>query len=112
MTLLKSKQKSDKKPLIVCGNFNVSHESLDVYDGNLKNEYDELGIGFKDELKSDFDDLMGIGLLDALRVLYPHAIRHTFCSRCFESDMNLKVVQALSFLIEKRKITGYNCCSK
>lgn len=27
--------------------------------------------------------------------LYPHAIRHTFCSRCFELKMNPKVVQAL-----------------
>ena len=27
--------------------------------------------------------------------MYPHAIRHTFCSRCFENDMNPKVVQAL-----------------
>jgi integrase len=27
--------------------------------------------------------------------VYPHAIRHTFCSRCFERDMNPKVVQAL-----------------
>lgn len=27
--------------------------------------------------------------------VYPHAIRHTFCSRCFEKDMNPKVVQAL-----------------
>ena len=27
--------------------------------------------------------------------VYPHAIRHTFCSRCFEKDMNPKVVQKL-----------------
>lgn len=27
--------------------------------------------------------------------VYPHAIRHTFCSRCFELNMNPKVVQAL-----------------
>lgn len=27
--------------------------------------------------------------------LYPHAIRHIFCSRCFEKDMNPKIVQAL-----------------
>ena len=27
--------------------------------------------------------------------VYPHAIRRTFCSRCFEKDMNPKVVQAL-----------------
>lgn len=27
--------------------------------------------------------------------VYPHAIRHTFCSRCFEKDMNPKVVQVL-----------------
>lgn len=27
--------------------------------------------------------------------VYPHAIRHTFCSRCFEAGMNPKVVQQL-----------------
>ena len=27
--------------------------------------------------------------------MYPHAIRHTFCSRCFEADMSPKVVQKL-----------------
>ena len=27
--------------------------------------------------------------------LYPHAIRHTFCSRCFQLNMNPKVVQKL-----------------
>ena len=27
--------------------------------------------------------------------VYPHAIRHTFCSRCFESDIKPKIVQAL-----------------
>jgi integrase len=29
------------------------------------------------------------------KAVYPHAIRHTFCSRCFENNMNPKVVQAL-----------------
>ncbi|WP_097014944.1 site-specific integrase [Anaerocolumna aminovalerica] len=27
--------------------------------------------------------------------MYPHAFRHTFCSRCFEREMNPKVVQGL-----------------
>lgn len=27
--------------------------------------------------------------------VYPHAIRHTFCSRCFQLNMNPKVVQKL-----------------
>lgn len=27
--------------------------------------------------------------------VYPHAIRHTFCNRCFEKGMNPKVVQKL-----------------
>lgn len=27
--------------------------------------------------------------------VYPHAIRHTFCSRCFQLNMNPKVVQTL-----------------
>ncbi len=27
--------------------------------------------------------------------IYPHAIQHTFCSRCFEADMQPKVVQSI-----------------
>lgn len=27
--------------------------------------------------------------------MYPHAIRHTFCSRCFEAHMQPKVVQKI-----------------
>lgn len=27
--------------------------------------------------------------------VHPHAIRRTFCTRCFEADMNPKVVQKL-----------------
>jgi len=27
--------------------------------------------------------------------MYPHAIRHTFCSRCFEVGMKPKIVQAI-----------------
>lgn len=27
--------------------------------------------------------------------MYPHAIRHTFCSRCFEAGMQPKVVQSI-----------------
>ena len=27
--------------------------------------------------------------------VYPHALRHTFCSRCFECNMNPKVVQKI-----------------
>lgn len=27
--------------------------------------------------------------------MYPHAIRHTFCSRCFDADMQPKVVQSI-----------------
>lgn len=29
------------------------------------------------------------------KIMYPHAIRHTFCSRCFEKGMKPKVVQTL-----------------
>ena len=29
------------------------------------------------------------------KTIYPHAIRHTFCSRCFEKGMDAKVVQML-----------------
>lgn len=31
----------------------------------------------------------------AFEDMYPHAIRHTFCSRCFEADMQPKVVQSI-----------------
>lgn len=32
---------------------------------------------------------------EVFKDLYPHAIRHTFCSRCFEANMQPKVVQQI-----------------
>ena len=34
--------------------------------------------------------------------MYPHAIRHTFCSRCFEAGMQPKVVQSVGEQISGR----------
>lgn len=47
----------------------------------------------------DFEEALNANLEnrepEKFKDLYPHAIRHTFCSRCFEVDMNPKVVQSL-----------------
>jgi exodeoxyribonuclease-3 len=60
----------EKKPVILCGDFNVSLSSLDYYDEDrhkLKNE----DIGFESDERTSVKDLLELGLTDAYRHLYP-----------------------------------------
>jgi exodeoxyribonuclease-3 len=61
-----------KKPVILCGDFNVSLSSLDYYDEDrhkLKNE----DVGFESDERTSVKDLLKLGLADAYRQLYPTA---------------------------------------
>ncbi len=55
------------KPVIVCGDFNVAHEEID-----LKNPASNRGNpGFSDEERSAFSELLSSGFTDTFRSLYP-----------------------------------------
>jgi len=56
-----------KKPVVVCGDFNVAHEEIDIANpqGNRKNA------GFTDEERANFTKLLDSGFTDTFRYLHP-----------------------------------------
>jgi len=55
------------KPVIVCGDLNVAHQEID-----LKNpKANRHSAGFTDEERGKFGALLGIGMTDTFRYLYP-----------------------------------------
>ena len=58
---------SDPKPVVMCGDFNVAHEEID-----LKNPGPNRGAsGFSDEERGKFTELVDAGFIDTFRLLHP-----------------------------------------
>ena len=58
---------SDPKPVVICGDFNVAHQDID-----LKNPEPNRGVsGFSDEERSKFGELLDAGFIDTFRLLHP-----------------------------------------
>jgi len=56
-----------KKPVIICGDFNVAHQEIDI-----KNPKANRGNpGFSDEERAKFSELLDAGFTDTFRYLYP-----------------------------------------
>lgn len=62
-------QAAQPKPVVMCGDFNVAHEEID-----LKNPGPNRGnAGFSDEERGKFTDLLDAGFTDTFRALHPDA---------------------------------------
>ncbi len=60
-------EKTSPKPVVMCGDFNVAHNEID-----LKNPGPNRGnAGFSDEERGKFGELLGAGFIDTFRLLYP-----------------------------------------
>jgi len=57
------------KPIVLCGDFNATHTSLDSYPDNRKNEPDNQF--FQPEVQAGFEKLLSCGFVDAFRMLHP-----------------------------------------
>ena len=58
---------ADPKPVVMCGDFNVAHQEID-----LKNPGPNRGnAGFSDEERGKFTDLLDAGFVDTWRALHP-----------------------------------------
>lgn len=61
------KKLEEKKPVIICGDFNVAHKEID-----LKNpKTNRKNAGFTDEERGKFTELLDAGLIDTFRYFYP-----------------------------------------
>lgn len=73
---------SNPKPVVMCGDFNVAHEDID-----LKNPEPNRGVsGFSDEERGKLDALIDAGFVDTFRLLHPEDTgRYTWWSYRFRA---------------------------
>ena len=78
---LSSTSTQKKKPIIVCGDFNVAATALD-----LKNDKANVGnAGFTDEERGKFQELLSSGFTDTFRYLHPDEEKYSWWSYMFHA---------------------------
>lgn len=88
-----------KKPVIVCGDFNVAHNPID-----LKNpESNQRHAGYTIEERTKFQKLLDSGFVDSFRHLYPDKIQYTWWSYMFNSRAN-NVGWRIDYFILSRRL--------
>ena len=71
---LKTLEKS--KPVVVCGDFNVAHNEIDI-----KNAKANIGnAGFTYEERGKFSELLDAGFIDTFRYFYPEKVKYSWWS--------------------------------
>jgi exodeoxyribonuclease III len=64
-----------RKPVIVCGDFNVAHEAIDI--ARPKENYNR-SAGYTQREIDGFSRLLETGLNDSFRKLHPHEVKYTY----------------------------------
>ena len=77
-------QLKKEKPVVVCGDFNVAHQPIDIKNAktNVKNA------GFTIEERTDFTNLLYSGFIDTFRYLHKDKIQYTWWSNRFNARLN------------------------
>ena len=65
-----------KKPVILCGDLNVAHNEIDIYNARSNRGH----AGFTDEERAKFTDLLASGFVDTFRKLHPDTVRYSWWS--------------------------------
>ncbi|MEY5000108.1 MAG: hypothetical protein RLZZ211_144 [Bacteroidota bacterium] len=66
-----------KKPVVVCGDFNVAHQAIDL--ARPKENYNKAA-GYMQEEIDGMNAFVGAGLLDSFRVLHPEQVKYSWWS--------------------------------
>ena len=66
------------KPVVICGDFNVARESIDIYPENMRLYW--ANQGYTSDERSELETLMEEGLTDAYRALHPGVRSYTWWS--------------------------------
>lgn len=68
----------ERKPVILCGDFNVAHTELDIYAENARQYADSQG--YVSDERSNFEALLELGFTDVYRHFYPAERSYTWWS--------------------------------
>ncbi|OJI07785.1 MAG: exodeoxyribonuclease III [Candidatus Micrarchaeum sp. ARMAN-1] len=75
-----------KKPVAICGDFNVAHEEIDI----ARPKENEHNAGFTAEERADMDSFIGSGLVDTFRIFNSEPGNYTWWSYMFKArDKNI-----------------------
>ena len=70
------KKLEESKPVVVCGDFNVAHNEIDI-----KNAKANIGnAGFTYEERGKFSELLDAGFIDTFRYLHPEEVKYSWWS--------------------------------
>lgn len=67
-----------RKAVIICGDFNVARDDVDIYPENMRQYWANLG--YASDERSNFETLLEAGLTDAYRFMYPDTRSYTWWS--------------------------------
>lgn len=70
------KKLEEKKPVVLCGDLNVAHNEIDIYNARSNRGH----AGFTDEERAKFTDLLASGFVDTFRKLHPDTVRYSWWS--------------------------------
>lgn len=68
----------EDKPVIICGDFNVARDDIDVYEENLRQYW--ASQGYASDERSSLETLLDSGFIDVYRYLYPDERSYTWWS--------------------------------
>ncbi|MEL6390486.1 MAG: exodeoxyribonuclease III [Bacteroidota bacterium] len=91
------------KPIIVTGDFNVAHEAIDL--ARPKPNYNKTS-GYTQVEIDGMDGLLGVGLVDSYRNLYPEKVEYTFWSVRFGARAKNVGWRIDYFLVDERILTS------
>jgi exodeoxyribonuclease III len=75
------KKLEKKKPVIICGDFNVAHKEIDL----TNPEANEGGAGFTNEERNWMTNFLNDGFIDTFRYFYPNKIQYSWWSYRFHA---------------------------
>ena len=61
---------ANKKPVVVCGDFNVAHEEIDLANPTQNHQ----NAGFTDQERLGFGNILGAGFIDSFRFAHPEEV--------------------------------------
>lgn len=90
-----------KKMVIICGDFNVAHEEIDIKNpkANIRNA------GFTIEERNKFSTLLESGFIDTFRYFYPEKIQYSWWSYLFHARENNAGWRLDYFLVDKEHLS-------
>jgi len=88
-----------KKPVIICGDFNVAYEEIDIYPEH--DEKDTMAIGFTSQERDNFKNILDLGFLDIYRTNYPDRQTYSWWSNRGNKRFEDKGLRIDYFLISE-----------